>query len=130
MDASSCFGTLNFAVGQMYVAHYFPAQTKTKVESFATEVKAAYSRRIEHLSWMSPATKREALRKLDSYTVKVGFPEHPRNYASVEIRRDDLVGDVRRGGLEAPGRSQRGPGGLVGMAAHPPASERRVQRIS
>jgi putative endopeptidase len=96
MDASSCFGTLNFAVGQMYVEHYFPAQTKTKVESFATEVKAAYSRRIEHLSWMSPATKREALRKLDSYTVKVGFPEHPRDYASVEIRRDDLVGDVRR----------------------------------
>jgi putative endopeptidase len=96
MDASSCFGTLNFAVGQMYVEHYFPAQTKTKVESFATEVKAAYSRRIEQLSWMSPATKREALRKLDSYTVKVGFPEHPRDYASVEIRRDDLVGDVRR----------------------------------
>lgn len=80
----------------MYVEHYFPAQTKTKVESFAAEVKAAYSRRIEQLSWMSPATKREALRKLDSYTVKVGFPEHPRDYASVEIRRHDLVGDVRR----------------------------------
>ncbi|MGA8609208.1 MAG: M13 family metallopeptidase [Candidatus Sulfotelmatobacter sp.] len=96
LDASSCFGTLNFAVGQMYVEHYFPAQTKARVESLATELKAAYSRRIEQLSWMSPATKREALRKLDSYTVKVGFPEHPRDYASVEIRRDDLGGDVRR----------------------------------
>jgi putative endopeptidase len=96
LDASSCFGTLNFAVGQMYVEQYFPAQTKARVESLATELKAAYSRRIEQLSWMSPATKREALRKLDSYTVKVGFPEHPRDYASVEIRRDDLVGDVRR----------------------------------
>lgn len=96
MDPSSCFGTLNFAVGQMFVEHYFPAQTKTKVESIAAEVKAAYSRRIKQLSWMSPATKREALHKLDSCRLKVGFPEHPRDYASVEIRRDDLVGDVRR----------------------------------
>ncbi len=96
MDASSCFGTLNFAVGQMYVEHYFPAQKKTKVESLATEVKAAYSRRIEQLSWMSPTTKREALRKLDSYTVKVGFPEHPRDYSSVKISRDDVIGDVRQ----------------------------------
>ncbi|MFZ0139379.1 MAG: M13-type metalloendopeptidase [Candidatus Sulfotelmatobacter sp.] len=96
MDASSCFGTLNFAVGQMYVEHYFPAQTKTKVESLAAELRAAYSRRIERLSWMSAATKQEALKKLAAYSVKVGFPDHPRDYASVEIRRDDLVGDVRR----------------------------------
>jgi putative endopeptidase len=96
MDASSCFGTLNFAVGQMYVERYFPPQTKTKVESLATEVKAAYSRRIEQLSWMSPATKREALRKLDSYTVKVGSPEHPHDYSCVKISRDDMIGDVRQ----------------------------------
>jgi putative endopeptidase len=96
MDASSCFGTLNFAVGQMYVEHYFPAQTKTKVESLVTELKAAFKRRIEQLSWMSATTKQEALKKLDAYSVKVGFPEHSRDYTSVEIRRDDLAGDVRR----------------------------------
>lgn len=96
MDASSCFGTLNFAVGQMYVERYFPARTKTKVESLAAELRAGYGRRIERLSWMSATTKQEALKKLAAYNVKVGFPDHPRDYASVEIRGDDLVGDVRR----------------------------------
>lgn len=96
MDASTCFGTLNFAVGQMYVERYFPAETKTKVASLVTEVKAAYRRRIEQLSWMSPATKREALRKLDSYNLKVGFPEHPHDYSSFKISRDDMIGDVRQ----------------------------------
>ena len=96
MDASSCFGTLNFAVGEMYVERYFPAQTKIKVESLAAEVKAAYSRRIEQLSWMSAATKQEALKKLAAYNVKVGFPDHPRDYASVEISRDDIIGDLRQ----------------------------------
>jgi putative endopeptidase len=96
MDASSCFGTLNFAVGQMYVERYFPAQTKIKVESLAAELTAAYRHRIERLSWMSATTKQEALKKLAAYNVKVGFPDHPRDYASVEIRGDDLVGDVRQ----------------------------------
>ena len=96
MDASICFGTLNFAVGQMYVERYFPPQTKTKVESLAGELKAAYKRRIEQLSWMSPATKREALHKLDSCNVKVGFPKHPHDYSSVKISRDDMIGDVRQ----------------------------------
>ena len=80
----------------MYFEHYFPAKPKPKVESLAAELRAAYSRRIERLSWMSAATKQEALKKLAAYSVKVGFPDHPRDYASVEIRRDDLVGDVRR----------------------------------
>ena len=44
----------------------------------------------------SPATKAEALKKLAAYTVKVGYPDHPRDYSKVVIRDDDLVGDVRR----------------------------------
>ena len=94
-DQSSCFATLNFAVGEMWVEKYFPLETKTSIESMAVEVKAAYRRRMEQVSWMSSATKREALRKLDSYTVKVGFPAHPRDYSSVKISRDDIIGDVR-----------------------------------
>jgi putative endopeptidase len=96
MDASSCQGTFNFAVGQMYVERYFPVQRKAKVEALVTEVKAAYSQRVEQLSWMSATTRQEALKKLAAYNVKVGFPDHPWDYASVEIRRDDLLGDVRR----------------------------------
>ena len=91
-----CFGTLNWAVGQLYVKHDFTAQTKTKMEKLVSELLAAYHHRIETLDWMSPATKREALKKLDTYNVKVGYPDHPRDYSNVLIRSDDLVGDVRR----------------------------------
>ena len=58
--------------------------------------------RLERLDWMSPATKAEALKKLDTYQIKVGYPDHARDYSGLTIRADDLVGDVRRsrgGGL-------------------------------
>lgn len=45
---------------------------------------------------MSPATKTEALKKLDSYQIKVGYPDHPRDYSTLVIRAQDLVGNVRR----------------------------------
>lgn len=45
---------------------------------------------------MSPATKREALQKLDTYQIKVGYPEHPRDFAGLTMSANDLVGDVLR----------------------------------
>jgi putative endopeptidase len=56
----------------------------------------AYHKRIEHLDWMGPTTRAEALKKLDTYVVKVGYPDNPRDYSNLVIRRDDLVGNVRR----------------------------------
>jgi putative endopeptidase len=96
VSPGNCFGTLNWAVGQLYVAHEFPPQAKEKVEVLVRVLVAAFHSRIDHLEWMSESTKREALKKLDTYRVKVGYPDHPRDYSAVEIRRDDLVGDVRR----------------------------------
>ncbi|MEO8147736.1 MAG: M13 family metallopeptidase, partial [Bacteroidia bacterium] len=52
--------------------------------------------RLEKLDWMGPATKAEALKKLDGYTIKVGYPDNPRDYSLVVIRDDDLVGNVLR----------------------------------
>jgi putative endopeptidase len=52
--------------------------------------------RIEALDWMGPATKTEALKKLDTYNIKVGYPDRQRDYSKVEIRDDDLVGNVCR----------------------------------
>ena len=52
--------------------------------------------RIQRLDWMGPATKAEALKKLDTYKIKVGYPDRPRDYSKVVIRDDDLVGNVRR----------------------------------
>jgi putative endopeptidase len=91
-----CFGTLNWAVGQLYSAKYFPPGAKAKIEDLVAHLKSAYRARLEHNDWMTPATKAEALKKLDTYTIKVGYPDHPRDYSNVEIRSDDLIGDVRR----------------------------------
>ncbi|MGH7511695.1 MAG: M13 family metallopeptidase [Gemmatimonadales bacterium] len=97
-DRFGTFGTLGWATGQLYAARYFPAETKAKIEELVANVKAAYRLRIQRLDWMGPATKAEALKKLDTYTIKVGYPDHPRGYASVVIASDDLVGNVRRAG--------------------------------
>jgi putative endopeptidase len=95
-DAFGTFGTLGWATGQLYSAKYFPAETKAKIEELVANLKAAYRKRIENLDWMGPATRAEALKKLDTYTIKVGYPDHPRDYSSVVISAGDLVGDVRR----------------------------------
>jgi len=95
-DPGSCFGTFNWGVGQLYAERYFPAETKARIESLVADVKAAYRNRIEHLDWMGPATRAEALKKLDTYTIKVGYPDKWRDYSNLVIRRDDLVGNVRR----------------------------------
>ncbi len=95
-DRVECFGNMGFAVGQMYTAHYFPPAAKAKIESLVANVKAAMRARLERLDWMTPATKREALAKLDTYQIKVGYPDRARDFAGLRIRADDLVGNVRR----------------------------------
>jgi len=94
-DPASCFGTMGWAVGELYTAKYFPPATKAKIEALVGNLKIAFRQRIEKLDWMGPATKAEALKKLDTYTIKVGYPDHPRDYSKVVIRRDDLLANVR-----------------------------------
>ena len=95
-DRVDCFGNMGFGVGELYTARYFPPAAKAKIEALVLNVKAAMRARLERLDWMSPATKVEALKKLDTYQIKVGFPDHPRDYSALVIRSDDLVGNVRR----------------------------------
>jgi putative endopeptidase len=91
-----CFGAVNWAVGQLYTEHYFQPRTKAKVEALVANLKAAFRARLEHLDWISPKAKAEALKKLNTYTIEVGYPNKPRDYSNLVIRDDDLVGDVRR----------------------------------
>jgi putative endopeptidase len=91
-----CFGTLDWAVGQLYTARYFPPESKARAMELAAAILQAYRGRIERLEWMTAATRAEALRKLDTYVIKVGYPERPRDYSHVLVRDDDLVGNVRR----------------------------------
>ena len=95
-DPGSCFGSFNWGVGQLYSERYFPAETKQQIQALVKDIMTAYHKRIEHLDWMGPATRAEALKKLDTYVVKVGYPDSPRDYSNLVIRRGDLVGNVRR----------------------------------
>ncbi len=95
-DRFGTVGTMGFGVGQLYSALYFPAAAKAKIQSLVANLKDAYHARIEKLDWMGAETKKEALKKLDTYTIKVGYPDHPRDYSSLVIQPDDLVGNVKR----------------------------------
>jgi len=96
VDASTCLGSMNWAVGQLYSEQYFPPATKAAVDDLIGNLMKAFRSRIEKLDWMSPSTKAEALKKLDTYQIKVGYPDKPRDYSAIAIRRDDLLGNVRR----------------------------------
>ena len=90
----SCFGTLKWALGKLYVAQYFPPATQATIETLAVELKAAFRHRLAVNDWMGPATRAEALKKLDATLIKVGYPDRWRDYSDVVIRRDDLTGNV------------------------------------
>ena len=96
VDATTCLGTMNWAVGQLYTDRHFPAATKASMQALTANLMKAFENRIHKLDWMSPATKAEALKKLTTYQIKVGYPDKQRDYSNVVIRRDDVLGNVRR----------------------------------
>jgi putative endopeptidase len=89
-------GGLGFAVGHMYVERYFPPEAKARMQTLVANLIAAYRQSIMALDWMSPETKQRALVKLGKFTPKIGYPDTWRDYSKLAIRRDDLVGNVRR----------------------------------
>ncbi|MET9327253.1 M13-type metalloendopeptidase [Tsukamurella sp. NPDC003166] len=88
---------LGFAVGELYTAQHFPADSKERMQALVADLVEAYRRRISELPWMTPATRERALEKLGKFTPKIGYPDAPRDYAALEIRRDDLIGNLCRG---------------------------------
>ncbi|MDB5791379.1 MAG: peptidase [Massilia sp.] len=89
-------GALGEATGRQYVARYFPAERKARMEELVKNVTAAYKQSIDELDWMTPATKVEAQAKLAKFVPKVGYPNKWRDYSKLAIRKDDLVGNVKR----------------------------------
>lgn len=83
-------------VGKDYVSHYFPPQSKAKMVELVSNLKAAMADRIRKNSWMSPATKSAALQKLSRMDVMVGYPDKFRDFSKLEMRPDDLYGNLRR----------------------------------
>ncbi|MEE2569174.1 M13-type metalloendopeptidase [Pseudarthrobacter sp. J64] len=89
-------GALGEAVGQIYVARHFPETHKARMQSLVDNLIEAYRLSITGLDWMGEETKAEALRKLDAFRPKIGFPEEWIDYSAVEIDPDDLLGNVER----------------------------------
>ena len=83
-------------LGKLYVAAYFPPENKQRMDALVANLLAAYRDSIATLDWMSPATRREALAKLAKFNTKIGYPARWIDYAALQIRSNDLVGNVMR----------------------------------
>ena len=89
-------GSLGEAAGRLYVAEYFPAESKAKMEELVANLRIALSHRIDNLTWMGTETKAAAQEKLRKFTVKIGYPDKWRDYSALEVRADDLFGNTQR----------------------------------
>lgn len=91
--------SLGEQVGQLYVAKYFPAESKAKMQELVGNLRASLSERIDELDWMSADTKSRAHEKLATFAPKIGYPERWKDYSGLEVRRGDPVGNARRAAL-------------------------------
>ena len=87
---------LGEALGQEFVRRTFSADMKARTQLMTEQIETAMQHEIESLPWMSPATKQEALRKLHAIRNKIGYPEHWRDYSTLEVKPDDYAGNVVR----------------------------------
>ncbi len=92
---------LGEAVGQDWVNANFPPAAKQNMKLLVTDLESALGTDIQHLDWMSDATKVEAAKKLASFRDKIGYPETWRDYAKLDVQRDDRFGNGRRASIFA-----------------------------
>jgi predicted metalloendopeptidase len=90
---------LGDALGKLYAARYFPPASKAKVEQLVSNLLKAYDADIRTIPWMTETTRQKALEKLHKFTPHVGYTDKWRDYSSLEIKRDDLIGDVKRSNM-------------------------------
>jgi putative endopeptidase len=89
-------GALGEAVGQLYVERHFSPVAKQRMDDLVANLIEAYRQSISELDWMTEETKAEALSKLAKFRPHIGYPSKWRDYGALEVRPDDLVGNVMR----------------------------------
>ncbi|MCR9267090.1 MAG: M13 family metallopeptidase [Alphaproteobacteria bacterium] len=89
-------GQLGEAVGQVYVERHFPPSSKAAMEGLVENLIVAFRGRLENLAWMDDETRAEALSKLSTFEPRIGYPDEWRDYSALEIRADDLFGNMVR----------------------------------
>jgi len=87
---------LGDAVGKIYAQEHFSPEDKERIKEIADNVMMAFEKRIINLEWMSSETKKQALDKLDKITTKIGYPDEWKDYSSLEIKADELIGNYIR----------------------------------
>jgi predicted metalloendopeptidase len=89
-------GALGEITGRLYVTRYFSAESRRRARELVGNLLAAYRQSIDQLDWMGPETRARAQEKLAKFSVKVGYPDKWRDYSALEVRGDDLVGNLLR----------------------------------
>ncbi len=90
---------LGETVGKLYVQQYFPPAQKAQVQALVANLMTAFHKRLETLTWMAPTTKAEAIAKLDKLEIGIGYPDTWRTYDGLDIKPDDLFGNLWRSSL-------------------------------
>ncbi len=86
-------------VGKLYAARYFPPESKARVQAMVANIVSAFHKRIDAIPWMTADTKTQAHAKLSALYVGIGYPETWKDYSSLEIKRNDLLGNELRSEL-------------------------------
>jgi putative endopeptidase len=94
--AAEMAARLGQPLSQLYVQKHFSAQTKQAADELVTRVRAVFRQRLVANTWLTPATRRLAIEKLDKASILVGYPEVWIDHSAVEIRRDDYLGNAMR----------------------------------
>ncbi len=87
---------LGEALGQLYVRRAFSPEAKARMVELVANLRAALKERIQKLDWMGSETKAQALRKLEAFGVKVGYPDRWRDYSRLEITRASYAENLLR----------------------------------
>ena len=87
---------MGFAVGRAYVERHFQPEARERMDTLVENLLAAFEVVINELEWMTPATKQEAQQKLASLNTKIAYPDVWEDYSCLEIRADDLLGNLMR----------------------------------
>jgi putative endopeptidase len=89
-------GDIGEALGQLYVAEFFPPESKARMVKLVDDLRASLRERIQALEWMDDATRARALEKLNAFTVKIGYPDKWLDYGKLKIDRGSYVANVFR----------------------------------
>ncbi|MBB4154111.1 putative endopeptidase [Sphingomonas jinjuensis] len=89
-------GALSDDVSKLYVARYFPPETKAVADQMVKNILSAMNARIDKLTWMAPETKAKAHQKLAAFTPKIGYPSRWKDYSNLQIKAGDAFGNKWR----------------------------------